>query len=332
MKRRAPATLAVVLAAAACGARTPLFGDDESSEGIISIADTLVDGAPPGDGAAAGDGAILGDGAARDGAVGDAALRDASTVDARTTDGSAVDASVIDAGAVEILATGQLVPNDIAVDGTTVYWVNVGQSAATGSVVKMAKSGPGMGSVLTLAGARDYPGTIAVDATQVYWTEGSGPTIGGVFAVSRGGGSVTTLAQSASAKSVAVDATYVYWVTVHGQIPGAGTVMRVSRTGGAATTLVTGETSPVGLALDNARAYWVGGNQAGVVKTLRKTDSSVMTLLANEAEPYQIAVAQNRLVFINQGDGTVRTVRTDGTGRPCGRRAFSDPTTSPPTR
>jgi hypothetical protein len=60
------------------------------------------------------------------------------------------------------LASGTL-PTAIAVDATTVYWIE-----ALGSVRKVAIAG---GPPVTLAGAPENPGGIAVDATSVYWTD-----------------------------------------------------------------------------------------------------------------------------------------------------------------
>jgi len=87
-------------------------------------------------------------------------------------------------GSITVLASGQGDPHDIAVDGTSAYWVNYGD----GAVRKISIAG---GSVKTLASSQSAPAGIAVDTTNVYWTNFSGGT---VMKVPVDGGSATTLA------------------------------------------------------------------------------------------------------------------------------------------
>ena len=67
-----------------------------------------------------------------------------------------------DGGAPIVLASGQVFPNAIAVDATSVYWT----TGSGGSVMKVPLTG---GVPTTLASGQATPDGIAVDATSVYW-------------------------------------------------------------------------------------------------------------------------------------------------------------------
>ena len=134
-----------------------------------------------------------------------------------------------------ILASGQNSPQDIAVDGTSVYWVNFGtvtNNNKDGTVMKVPIAG---GTPMQLAGGQTMPRRLVVDATSVYWTASN--STGTVMKVPLGGGATTQLASAqGSPWGVAVDATSVYWTNW-----GGGTVMKVPLSGGAATQLASGQ-------------------------------------------------------------------------------------------
>jgi hypothetical protein len=73
----------------------------------------------------------------------------------------------IGGGTPTLLASGQNGPDAIAVDGTDLYWVNVGSTGNDGSVMKLPIAG---GDAITLASQQAQPTSIAVDDTSVYWT------------------------------------------------------------------------------------------------------------------------------------------------------------------
>lgn len=67
-------------------------------------------------------------------------------------------------GTPVVLSTGNAVARDIAVDATHVYW------GTSSRIVKLPIAG---GTEVTLATGQDEPFGIAVDATNVYWTNRS---------------------------------------------------------------------------------------------------------------------------------------------------------------
>jgi hypothetical protein len=81
----------------------------------------------------------------------------------------------LDGGMPTMLASGQSGPGGIAVDATTVYWVNSGTKGKNdGAVMKVGLDGD---TLTTLASGQNYPSSIAVDATTVYWMNPQGGTV-----------------------------------------------------------------------------------------------------------------------------------------------------------
>jgi hypothetical protein len=71
-------------------------------------------------------------------------------------------------GSIVTLATGQTLPEGIAVDGSSVYWVNSGtRDQPDGSIMKAPLAG---GEPSVLASGQSGPYQIAVDGANVYWT------------------------------------------------------------------------------------------------------------------------------------------------------------------
>ena len=121
-----------------------------------------------------------------------------------------------DGGTPTILASGQVGPFPITVDGTSVYW------GTTGTIAKVPLGG---GDTVVLASGQSFPFGIAVDGTDVYWTNAYG---GSVVKVPLAGGSPVTIASGQNnALFIALDATNVYFTTEG--VAGAGAIVRVAK-------------------------------------------------------------------------------------------------------
>jgi hypothetical protein len=156
-------------------------------------------------------------------------------------------------GSPTMLASGQVNPQNIAVDATNVYWINAG---SPGAVMKVTLEGDT--SPMTLAPAQDYPNNLVTDGTSVYWTNADGLT-GTVMKVAASGGAPTPIATSVSdPEGIAVNGENVYFTT-YGSSGGTlmdGTVESVGLDGGLVTTLATEQTGPNEIAVVGTSVYW----------------------------------------------------------------------------
>ena len=94
------------------------------------------------------------------------------------------------------------------------------------------------------------PSGIALDAAYVYWTDANTAGIttagNGIYKVKIDGSAKAVLVATDPgfpSGNIAVDSTNIYWTN-------ASSLMTVPKTGGTPTTLVTGITSPAGVAVD----------------------------------------------------------------------------------
>ena len=144
----------------------------------------------------------------------------------------------------------------------------------------------------------------------VYFLDVVGASATGmVNAVSRGGGSVTTLATDQyPAVSVAVDGTHVYWVD------SGGSVKKVPLGGGSVTTLATGQNDPLSVEVDDTHVYWVNF-YGGTVNAVPVGGGSVTTLASGQYNPRSVAVDGTHVYWVNYGTlgDESDSVTTDGT-------------------
>jgi hypothetical protein len=215
---------------------------------------------------------------------------------------------------VTTLASGLTMPNDLAVDSTSVYWADY-----DGSIHKVGLNG---GPNTTLASGLSNALYLAVDSTSVYWTE----TNGTVKKIAVAGGSITTLASGLSSpQNIARDDVNVYWTENYvGHC--CGNVKKVGINGGAITTIASGSNGSyfTHLVTDSTNVYWID-TSSGTMNKVGINGGTVTTLATGS--PYALAVDSTSVYWGDGGtlkkvgiSGGIATTLTSGPG--CGSIAI----------
>ena len=203
-----------------------------------------------------------------------------------------------DGGAPVLIASGQMNPTGVAVDGKSVYWANSGG----GTIVKCALSGCGGSPPSVLAKAQSRPFVVLVDPRAVYWTDlnagiqqcpldgcGSSPPL--VFAPGQ-----------TSASGLAIDATNVYWTESM-----TGLVASCPLAGCAKPSILyAGPLGPAyGVLVDSTNIYWVNVANGTVDRAplggLPDGGAPVRIATGNGDETYA-ALGSDRIYWTESGD------------------------------
>ncbi len=178
-----------------------------------------------------------------------------------------------------VLAQGEPHLGGLAVDATSVYWVNE-EGFGFGSKGAVKKTSLLGGATPYLADSQAFPVGIAVSATEVYWTNAGDGTVGRA-PLSGGTAAGGALGQS-KPWGIAVDGTSVYWTNY---MSPAGSVMKAPLGGGPTTTVASAQAYPSNIAVDPTAVYWTAeGGTTGISSVLKIAlgGGAVTTLASNQ--------------------------------------------------
>jgi hypothetical protein len=163
----------------------------------------------------------------------------------------------IGGGAVATLYSNGMSAQGISLDSSNVYWTDTG----AGTVMKVSKDG---GTIVTLASSQVGPIGVALGPNDktVYWGDSTGTTAHEWFVAYtaiKGGGTVSTFAPDQAAVWLTVDTENAYW-TVEGTY---GSVVQKQLKGGYALTLAYPVDAPRRVTVDKTNVYWTAAGAAG---------------------------------------------------------------------
>jgi|GEM_PF-3061898 len=177
----------------------------------------------------------------------------------------------------------------LAVDDTSIYYIEDPGGGGKGTIKKVGKSG---GPITTLASGLPSPVSLTIDTLSVYWSDRTGK----VGKADKNGGGVTILNSTGAPAGIAVDNTSVYWTDNAGG--GLGAVKKVGINGGTVTTLASGLNTPEPIALDDTSVYWV---ENGINK-VDKNGGNVTILAPNQINAGGVTVDDTNVYWFNTCD------------------------------
>ncbi|HYX59312.1 MAG TPA: hypothetical protein VE888_09935, partial [Streptosporangiaceae bacterium] len=113
-------------------------------------------------------------------------------------------------------------------------------------------------------------------------------------------------------RPVAADASHVYWADEGNETAGNGTISEASPDGTSPHVIVTGQTTPTGVAVDASHLYWASTGD-GTVNQAGLDGSSPHAIVTGQNEPSGVASDASHLYWASTDDGTVNQASPDGT-------------------
>jgi hypothetical protein len=174
-------------------------------------------------------------------------------------------------GGCKTVVPGQFGPRAVIALDQGLYWLSVGTPDGGGTLSTVSTAELDGGKLRVLATASSALWGLAVTPGAVYWTDSKGT----VNSLADGGGS-RMFSGGPMPYAIAVDGNNIYWTNDSA----GGDVMVANLDGTNLRPLATGQSAPVGIALDDVAVYWVTqgtladgggyGNQDGAVWRVAK--------------------------------------------------------------
>jgi hypothetical protein len=226
-----------------------------------------------------------------------AAACSSSSGSSSASGGDSVDPSCAGNGSPLVLATDSSQVIGLAVDTTSVYWLD-----AEGNVMKVPKCGGTATKVANAGNAQgDSLGAFTTDATRAYWVTGAND----VLAAPLSGGAPVTLASNMDTLGLTVKGPDLYAVT-------HSFVVSLSLQGGAPSKVAESSTyAPGPPAADDANVYWVGEG----IFTAPRTGGTATTLAAT-GDATGLAIDEANVYWCASSDQNAPIMRTPKTGGP----------------
>jgi hypothetical protein len=215
-------------------------------------------------------------------------------------------------GAPSTLFTQQYFPRSMAIDDTSIFWIDSGDAppAATGEIHRAYLDGTSSAAIVT---GLVSPVEITVRAGSIFWTNDGDSDVSGYVMTAdiTGSGSHRIASSQSHPRGIAVGATYVYWANT-----GDGTIMRARPDGTELTRLFSDRATPSNLAVDDVGIYWSEAGTPpdfsdGKLMAARLDGTAMRTIAPAQKNPRRVVLDTANVYWVARG--TVGCTMHDGT-------------------
>jgi hypothetical protein len=221
--------------------------------------------------------------------------------------------------APKTFASQQNYPRGLALDDTSVFWVNAGDAPPTANG-EVRRQFFDSASGLAIVSSLDSPVAITVRAGAVFWTnDGDADNTGYVMTSDITGTPAARIASNQShPRGIAAGPTYVYWTNM-----GDGTIMRARPDGTEIARIASSRATPSDIAVDDTSLYWVEAGTPpdyadGRVIAANLDGTNMRTIDSAQKDPRRIALDDASVYWIARG--TRGCTQHDGTVMRAGKR------------